>query len=291
MSGCRVFIGGVNPRATEMDIERFFKGFGRIRDINLKTGYGFVEFEDHRDADDAVYEMNNQTLCGGRITVEHAKGVPRNRGSGGGGGGYGGGGGGRDHHSGGGGNHYGGGGGGYGGRGRDYGNRYDRGNDRGYNNRSNSRFGPPSRTKYRMIVENVSSRVGWQDLKDMFRPVGEVSFAEVHQYIKGEGVVDFASHADLKNAIEKMDGTELMGRKLRLVEEKSQASRSRSRSRSRSSNRSRSRSRSRSAKRRSRSPRRRSRSPSAENGNGRGSKSPSPGDNRGRSISKSPERE
>lgn len=271
MSGCRVFIGGVNPRATEVDVERFFKGFGRIRDINLKTGYGFVEFEDHRDADDAVYEMNNQTLCGGRITVEHAKGVPRNRNSYGGGGG-----GGRDYYGGsGGGRDYGGGGYGGGRGGRDYGGGRSYGrDDRGFGqNRSNSRYGPPSRTKYRLIVENVSSRAGWQDLKDLFRSVGEVSFAEAHQYIKGEGVVDFATSADLKNAIEKMDGTELMGRKIRLVEEKS-GSRSQSRSRSRSSNRSRSRSRSRSPRRRSRSPRRRSRSASAENGNGSKSLSP-----------------
>jgi len=297
MSGCRVFIGGVNPRATERDIEHFFKGFGRIRDINLKTGYGFVEFVDHQDADDAVYEMNNQTLCGGRITVEHAKGVPRNRNT------YnnGGGGGGRDYYGGsGGGSGYYGSSGGYGSRGggRDYGgNRYGGRDDRGYGGgRPSSRFGPPSRTKHRLIVENVSSRVGWQDLKDLFRPVGEVTFAEAHQYIKGEGVVDFGSYADLKNAIEKLDGSELMGRKIRLVEEKS-ASRSKSRSQSRSSNRSWSRSRSRSPVRRSRSPRNRSRSPrrrspsaTPENGNEQGrSRSPTPQEQR--SDSKSPARE
>ena len=38
------------------------RGFGKIRDINLKQGYGFVELEDARDADDAVYDMNNQSL-------------------------------------------------------------------------------------------------------------------------------------------------------------------------------------------------------------------------------------
>ena len=38
------------------------RGFGKIRDINLKQGYGFVELKDARDADDAVYDMNNQSL-------------------------------------------------------------------------------------------------------------------------------------------------------------------------------------------------------------------------------------
>jgi len=42
MSGCRIFIGRLNPSAREKDVERFFKGYGRIRDIDLKRGFGFV---------------------------------------------------------------------------------------------------------------------------------------------------------------------------------------------------------------------------------------------------------
>ena len=57
--------------------------------------YGFVEFEDNRDADDAVYELNGKELCGERVIIEHARG-PRRDGYGYGGGGGGGGGGGRD---------------------------------------------------------------------------------------------------------------------------------------------------------------------------------------------------
>ncbi|PKU40820.1 serine arginine-rich splicing factor 5 [Limosa lapponica baueri] len=66
MSGCRVFIGRLNPAAREKDVERFFKGYGRIRDIDLKRGFGFVEFEDPRDADDAVYELDGKELCSER---------------------------------------------------------------------------------------------------------------------------------------------------------------------------------------------------------------------------------
>ena len=54
----------------------------------LSFRYGFVEFEDNRDADDAVYELNGKELCGERVTVEHARGPRRDRdGYGGGGGG------------------------------------------------------------------------------------------------------------------------------------------------------------------------------------------------------------
>ncbi|XP_012945644.1 serine/arginine-rich splicing factor 6 [Aplysia californica] len=72
--GTRVYIGRLSYHAREKDIDRFFRGFGRIRDIMLKNGYGFVEFDDYRDADDAVYELNGKELCGERVSVEHARG-------------------------------------------------------------------------------------------------------------------------------------------------------------------------------------------------------------------------
>ena len=44
----RVFLGRLPRDARERDVEKFFRGFGRIREINLKNGFGFVvstEFE------------------------------------------------------------------------------------------------------------------------------------------------------------------------------------------------------------------------------------------------------
>lgn len=32
------------------------------------------DFDDHRDADDAVYEMDGKDLLGDRVSVEHCKG-------------------------------------------------------------------------------------------------------------------------------------------------------------------------------------------------------------------------
>merc|ERR1712240_852317 len=73
-----VYIGNIPSDARERDIERFFKGYGRIREIVIKNGYGFVEFDDYKDADDAVQDMDGKDLQGGRVRVELAR-DPRDR--------------------------------------------------------------------------------------------------------------------------------------------------------------------------------------------------------------------
>lgn len=208
--GTRVYIGRLPYRCSERDIDRFFRGYGRIREIMLKNGYGFVEFDDHRDADDAVYELNGRDLLGERILLEHARGPARRRGD-------------------------------------------DYGRDRGYRDRPQwlEKYGAPVRTSYRLIVENLSTRVSWQDLKDYMRQAGDVTYADAHKTRRNEGVVEFASSSDLKRAVEKLDDTEINGRRIKLIvdRDKDSYSRSRSRSQSRSHGRSRSRSRSRSKSR------------------------------------------
>jgi arginine/serine-rich splicing factor 4/5/6 len=73
-----------------------------------------------------------------------------------------------------------------------------------------------------------------QDLKDYMRQAGEVSYADAHKNKRGEGVVEFAKYDDMKTAIEKLDGTELNGKKIRLTEAKRRRSASKSKSRSKS---------------------------------------------------------
>ena len=48
MPGTRVFIGNIHNNCREKDIDRFFKNYGRLRDVVIKQGYGFVEFDDRR---------------------------------------------------------------------------------------------------------------------------------------------------------------------------------------------------------------------------------------------------
>ena len=47
-AGQRVYVGNIPSDARERDVERFFKGYGRIREVVIKNGYGFVEFDDYR---------------------------------------------------------------------------------------------------------------------------------------------------------------------------------------------------------------------------------------------------
>ncbi|XP_075985010.1 serine and arginine rich splicing factor B52 isoform X2 [Anticarsia gemmatalis] len=262
MVGSRVYVGGLPFGVRDRDLEKFFKGFGRIRDILIKNGYGFVEFEDFRDADDAVYELNGKELLGERVVVEPARGIDRSA----------------DRYR------------------RDRYYERDRGRSR-YDDYS-YRYGPPTRTEHRLIIENLSSRISWQDLKDYMRQAGEVTYADAHKQHRNEGVVEFATHSDMRAAIEKLDGTELNGRRIRLIEagrssrRRTRSSSSRSRSRSRDRRRSRSRSRSRrSSRSRSRSKSRpKSKSPAAKSRSRSRSKDRSRSKSRSRSATRRSDR-
>eukprot|EP01134_Creolimax_fragrantissima_P000414 CFRG0414T1 len=219
----RIYLGRLPRDVRTRDIERLVDRYGRINDINLRDGFGFVEFDDYRDAEDAVRALDGKSFLGDRIIVEFAKGRRE-----------------RDRFAGG----FGGGGGGAG----------------------RGRFAPPVRTENSLLVEGISSRTSWQDLKDFFREYGSVTFADANKARDGEGIIEFSSYEDMKKALKDADGREIDGYRIRLSENSSKSSRRRSVSRSRSrSPRASRRSRSRSPVRKSsrdysRSPRRDSRS-------------------------------
>jgi arginine/serine-rich splicing factor 4/5/6 len=60
----RVYVGRLSSQARQSDVEKFFRGFGSIREVLMKRGYCFVEFDSSKDAEEAVHDMNGKTICG-----------------------------------------------------------------------------------------------------------------------------------------------------------------------------------------------------------------------------------
>ncbi|KAL0338372.1 UNVERIFIED_CONTAM: Serine/arginine-rich splicing factor RS2Z33 [Sesamum angustifolium] len=76
-STTRLYVGHLSSRTRSRDLEHIFSRYGRVRDVDMKRDYAFVEFSDPRDADDARYNLDGRDVDGRRIIVEFAKGVPR----------------------------------------------------------------------------------------------------------------------------------------------------------------------------------------------------------------------
>ncbi|GFH27949.1 uncharacterized protein HaLaN_26349 [Haematococcus lacustris] len=176
--------------------------YGRIRGVDLKTpsrppAFAFIDFEDPRDAADAVRGRDGYDFYGSQIRVELAHGGRGGLSSdryggdrhGGGGDRYGGGSRGRDDHRG------GGGGGGSAG---------------GAAGLGPSPFGPSRRTDFRVIVTNLPLSASWQDLKDHMRKAGDVTFTQVMKDGRGGnmGLVDFSTADNMQTALRKLDQSE-----------------------------------------------------------------------------------
>jgi len=80
MGKTRVYVGRLSSRTRERDIEDAFSKFGKIVSVDLKFGFAFVEFDDSRDAEDCVRDMDGRDLDGSRIAVEFSNPDRRSRG-------------------------------------------------------------------------------------------------------------------------------------------------------------------------------------------------------------------
>ncbi|KAG5636408.1 hypothetical protein H0H81_008148 [Sphagnurus paluster] len=69
----RLYLGRLPTDARSEDVNKFFEGQGRIVDCRVMTGFGFVEFENSKDAEDAVQNLNGKPFMGTTIVVEFAK--------------------------------------------------------------------------------------------------------------------------------------------------------------------------------------------------------------------------
>lgn len=84
----KVYVGDLGNNARKNELEHVFNAYGPLRSVwvaRSPPGFAFVEFEDARDATDAVRALDGRTICGRRARVELS--IGKNlRGPGGGGG-------------------------------------------------------------------------------------------------------------------------------------------------------------------------------------------------------------
>lgn len=91
----RVYVGDLGSGGSKPELEREFERYGALKSVwvarnppgqsppnsntsstspcFLTLGFAFIEFEDPRDAEDAVRDMDGRFVCGCRIRVELAK--------------------------------------------------------------------------------------------------------------------------------------------------------------------------------------------------------------------------
>ncbi|XP_038551170.1 serine/arginine-rich splicing factor 3-like, partial [Micropterus salmoides] len=79
---CKVYVGNLGNNGNKTELERAFGYYGPLRSVWVARnppGFAFVEFEDPRDAADAVRELDGRTMCGCRVRVELSTGEKRSR--------------------------------------------------------------------------------------------------------------------------------------------------------------------------------------------------------------------
>ncbi|PKS12856.1 hypothetical protein jhhlp_000196 [Lomentospora prolificans] len=162
VSSTRLYLGNLPRNVSKAEIEAHFAKFGsgKITEIKLMNGFGFIEYEDPLDARDVVPAFHGTDFMGERLTVQFARG-----------------------------------------------NRHREGFT------SNERAPPrPRRTPHRMQITGLPTDTSWQDLKDFARQSNlDVVYSETGRDGTGRGFVEFETAADLRTAVEKLDGREFKG--------------------------------------------------------------------------------
>lgn len=77
MGDAKVYIGDLDPNVEKQEVEEVFGKIGPLRSVwvaRKPPGFAFVEFEDPRDAQDAVRDMDGTRLGDKRVRVEISKG-------------------------------------------------------------------------------------------------------------------------------------------------------------------------------------------------------------------------
>ncbi|KAL4241384.1 hypothetical protein ABKN59_000375 [Abortiporus biennis] len=181
MPRASVFIGNL-PKLTEKDdVYRHLSIYGKITAIDILNGYGFVEFESEADALDVVSIFAKQPFLGTWARVQLAKNRRRDSIA-------------SSSHT-----------------------------ERSVSHdtmaakeealaRSPKHFSDRPRTRYPVIVNNMSKLTCWQELKDFGRSAGGVvAFCDIDKRSRGRGFIEYLSEEDAQRAVRELSGQDLNG--------------------------------------------------------------------------------
>ncbi|XP_041460287.1 serine/arginine-rich splicing factor 7-like [Lytechinus variegatus] len=76
----KVYVGNLPSDASRTDLETAFMKFGHVKNVWVARnppGFAFIFFDDKRDAEDAVEELDDTHLCGVKVRVEMSSGESR----------------------------------------------------------------------------------------------------------------------------------------------------------------------------------------------------------------------
>lgn len=59
----QLYVGNLSAEGDEKSIRLLFGKYGTVREVLMKSGYAFVEFELPMSAEDAMRELNGELLC------------------------------------------------------------------------------------------------------------------------------------------------------------------------------------------------------------------------------------
>lgn len=68
----KLYVGELGNDGNKEELEEAFGYYGRLTSVWLARsppGFAFVEFEDMRDAEDAVRGLDGKTVCGRRVSI------------------------------------------------------------------------------------------------------------------------------------------------------------------------------------------------------------------------------
>lgn len=71
-----IFVGGLNAGTTEEDVYEFFRGFGELMHVRLKTTqktYAFVQYAGRKEAEMAMSQMQGYPIHGARVRLAWGK--------------------------------------------------------------------------------------------------------------------------------------------------------------------------------------------------------------------------